>query len=103
MDDPRTVFRVPDDRQVLVYVEWEGVAGQHEFEGLWKNPADKVVSVSDFKLEVRERRCSGFFTLLLSETSETGIWTLELTERRRVIISSRISTNPVLVVSRLTG
>jgi hypothetical protein len=80
MDDPRTVFRVPDDRQVLVYCEWEGatgVAGQHEFEGVWKNPADKVVVVSDFKLEVRERRCSGFFTMLLSETTETGVWTLE--------------------------
>ena len=80
MDDPRTVFKVPDDRQVLVYCEWEGatgVAGQHEFEGQWKNPAGKVVAVSDFKLEVRERRCSGFFTLLLSETSETGTWTLE--------------------------
>jgi hypothetical protein len=80
MDDPRTVFKVPDDRQVLVYCEWEGatgVAGQHEFEGVWKNPAGKVVAVSDFKLEVRERRCSGFFTLLLSETSETGVWTLE--------------------------
>jgi trypsin-like peptidase len=80
MDDPRTVFRVPDDRQVLVYCEWEGateVAGLHEFEGHWKNPADKLVAVSDFKLEVRGRRCSGFFTLLLSETTETGIWTLE--------------------------
>lgn len=80
MDDPRTVFRVPDDRQVLVYVEWEGAtgaAGQHEFEGQWKNPAGKLVAVSDFKLEVRERRCSGYFTLLLSETTETGVWTLE--------------------------
>ena len=83
VDDPRTVFKVPDDRQVLVYCEWEGgagansVAGQHEFEGQWKNPAGKLVAVSDFKLEVRERRCSGYFTLLLSETTEAGLWTLE--------------------------
>ncbi len=78
--DARTVFKVPDDRQVLVYCEWEGatgVAGQHEFEGQWKSPAGKLVAVSDFKLEVRGRSCSGYFTLLLSETSETGIWTLE--------------------------
>ena len=80
LDDPRTVFRVPDDRQVLVYCEWEsatGVAGLHEFEGHWKNPSGKLVAVSDFKLEVRGSRPSGYFTLLLSETSETGIWTLE--------------------------
>ncbi len=83
IDDARTVFKVPDDRQVLVYCEWEGsvgapgIVGQHEFEGLWKNPADKVVAVSDFRLEVRANRCAGFFTLLLSETTETGLWTLE--------------------------
>jgi hypothetical protein len=77
IDDARTVFKVPDDRQVIVYLEWEGVAGSHEFEGQWKNPAGKLVAISDFKLEVRGRTCSGFFTLLLSETSETGIWTLE--------------------------
>src|SRR6185369_12593062 len=77
IDDPRTVFKVPDDRQVFVYAEWECAVGQHEFEGNWKNPAGKLVAVSDFKLEVRGKTCSGFFTLLLSETSETGIWTLE--------------------------
>jgi hypothetical protein len=77
IDDPRTVFKVPEDRQVVVYLEWEGVPGQHEFEGQWKNPAGKLVAVSDFKLEVRGKVCSGYFTLLLSETSETGIWTLE--------------------------
>jgi len=77
IDDPRTVFKVPDDRQVLVYAEWECTVGQHEFEGHWKNPAGKLVAVSDFKLEVRGRTCSGFFTLLLSETSESGVWTLE--------------------------
>jgi S1-C subfamily serine protease len=77
MDDPRTVFRVPDDRQILVYLEWEGVAGRHEFEGHWTNPAGKVVVISDFKLEVRQKNCAGFFTMLLSETTETGVWTLE--------------------------
>ena len=77
VDDPRTVFKVPDDRQVIVYLEFEGPVGLHEFEGHWKNPADKLVAVSNFKLEVRGKMCSGFFTLLLSETSETGIWTLE--------------------------
>ena len=77
IDDPRTVFRVPDDQKVLVYAEWECIPGMHEFEGHWKNPAGKLVAVSDFKLEVRGRTCSGFFTLLLSDTSEQGIWTLE--------------------------
>lgn len=77
IDDPRTVFRIPTDTQVIVYLEWEGPPGRHAIEGLWKNPADKVVVVSDFTLEVRQNRFAGYFTLLLAETTETGIWTLE--------------------------
>lgn len=77
VDDARTVFRIPDDRQVIVYLEWEGPPGRHQFEGSWKNPAGKVVAVSDFTLEVRQKRCAGYFTLLLAETTETGDWTLE--------------------------
>jgi len=104
IDDPRTVFKVPDDRQVLVYVEWEGIAGLHEFEGHWKNPAGKLVAVSDFKLEVRGRICSGFFTLLLSETSEPGIWTLDVRvdgettgQHRFQIVSAKDPNAPVTV------
>ena len=33
MSDPRTTFFVPDDRQVIVYFEWESVRGTHHCEG----------------------------------------------------------------------
>src|SRR5690348_9366775 len=35
VDDPRTVFYLPADKQVAVYFTWEGPAGLHHFEGVW--------------------------------------------------------------------
>src|SRR5713101_6018745 len=51
IEDPRTIFYVPDDRQVVVYLEWDGPVGQHHLEAYW--------------------------TLLLAESAPTGLWTLE--------------------------
>jgi S1-C subfamily serine protease len=81
VDDPRTDFYVPHadqgDKQVLVYFTWEGPLGQHHFEGLWKNPDNKVMVVSEYSYQTDKRRFGGYFTLTLSETIQTGIWTIE--------------------------
>ncbi len=77
IEDPRTVFYIPDDRQVIVYLEWEGPVGLHHFEGLWKNPEGKVAVISDFNYEAKEKRFAGYWTLALTETAPTGVWTLE--------------------------
>jgi S1-C subfamily serine protease len=77
MEDPRTVFYIPEDAQVVVYFEWEGPAGIHRLEGLWKNPEGKVVVISDFQYDARGRRFGAFWTLAISETVPTGLWTIE--------------------------
>jgi hypothetical protein len=38
MTDPRTTFFVPDDRQVIVYFEWEAPRGTHHCEGTLRSP-----------------------------------------------------------------
>lgn len=77
IEDPRTVFYVPEDKQIIVYFEWEGPAGHHKFEGLWKNPSGKVTVISDFAFEADQKRFGGYWTLLTNETMPTGLWTLE--------------------------
>jgi hypothetical protein len=77
IEDPRSIFSVPQDRQVIVYFELEGPTGMHRIEGFWKNPSGKVATISDFNYESRERRFSAHFTLALSEAAETGTWALE--------------------------
>jgi hypothetical protein len=78
VEDPRSVFSVPQDRQVIVYFELEGPLGMHRMEGFWKNPSGKVVTISDFNYESQERRFSANWTLALSESAETGTWTLDV-------------------------
>lgn len=34
IEDPRTVFYSPADKEIIVYFTWEGPSGQHHFEGL---------------------------------------------------------------------
>jgi len=77
VEDPRTVFYLPEDKQVIVYFEWEGPLGPHHLEGFWKDPEGKVVVVSDFSYESKQKRFAGFWTMLLSESMKTGIWAME--------------------------
>lgn len=77
LEDPRTVIHIPHDRQVIVYFEWQGPVGKHRFEGFWKNPEGKVAVISDFEYEAKQPHFAGYWTLLLSESTPTGLWTLE--------------------------
>lgn len=77
MEDPRTVFYAPDDKQIIVYFTWEGPTGPHHFEGLWKNPSGKVAMTSDFDYQPDQPRFGGYFKMLLGDTPATGVWTLE--------------------------
>lgn len=77
VEDPRTVFRVPDDRQVIVHFEWEGPAGAHRMEGLWRNPEGRVSTISDFAHTSRGGRFGAYWELALPASAATGTWTLE--------------------------
>jgi hypothetical protein len=77
VEDPRTVFRVPDDRQVIVHFEWEGPAGAHRMEGLWRNPEGRVSTISEFAHTSRGGRFGAYWELALPSTAATGTWTLE--------------------------
>ena len=46
--DPRTTFYVPDDRQVIVYFEWEAPKGTHHCEGTIKGPNGQLAVMSGF-------------------------------------------------------
>ena len=77
VEDPRTVFYVPADKEIIVYFTWEGPPGQHRFEGLWKNPSGRVTMTSDFDYKAEQRRFGGYFRMMPGDTPATGVWTLE--------------------------
>ena len=77
ISDPRTTFYIPDDKKIIVYMEWEGALGKHVFEALWKNPSGKITAVSDFKYETSDKRYGGYMEFITNETMQTGIWAME--------------------------
>jgi S1-C subfamily serine protease len=78
-EDPRSVFRVGDDHQIMVEFEWQGPVGAHKFVGMWKDPTGQVVVVSHFEFTPVASPYSGYFTLLVGDTAPTGIWTIDAT------------------------
>jgi len=77
MEDPRSVFTAGKDAKVIVYFEWEGPLGPHHFEGLWKSPEGKIILISDFRYEAKAKQFSGYWTMLLSDSSPPGEWSVE--------------------------
>lgn len=77
IEDPRTVFYVPQDKEVVAYFEWEGPRGAHHFEGVWKNPQGKPTVFSDFSYDAKTDRFGAFWKLILSEDIQPGLWAIE--------------------------
>jgi len=77
MEDPRTTFYIPQDKQVIAYFEWEGAPGVHTIEASWLRPGGKIGSTDEFKYDAKERRFAGYFTLLVPEAIDTGVWQIE--------------------------
>lgn len=77
MEDPRSVFYIPSDRQVIVYMEWDGPIGKHHLEGFWRNPAGKITVMNDFDYEAKATRFGAYWILALTEGADNGSWTLE--------------------------
>ena len=77
MSAPRTTFFVPDDRQVIVYFEWEAPLGKHHCEGTLRGPNGQLAVMSSFDYPATQPRFGGFWTIPLLENTTAGIWTFE--------------------------
>jgi S1-C subfamily serine protease len=77
LQDPRNVFHVPEDHQIVVYFEWDGPPGDHHAVGSWRSPDGKVALVSEFDLSSQGRRYIGTWALAIPESIATGLWALE--------------------------
>ena len=77
MTEPRSVFYVPDDREVIVYFEWEGARGMHHCEGSVKGPNGQFATMSSFNYNATQPRFAGFWKVPLSESTPSGNWIFE--------------------------
>ena len=76
VEDPRTVFYVPADKEVIVYFTWEGPPGPHRFEGLWKNPSGRVTMTLEFDYK-SGTKIRWLLRMMPGDSPVTGVWTLE--------------------------
>jgi S1-C subfamily serine protease len=77
IQDPRTTFYAGEDRQVVVYFEWEGAARPHECKVTWKDPSGAAVLISPYSSPTRTPRFGVYLTLALPETPRLGLWAVE--------------------------
>ena len=77
MADPRTMFYVPDDKQVIVYFEWDAAIGAHHCEGTLRGPNGQLAVMSSFDYPATQTKFGGFWTFPLTENTPAGVWTFE--------------------------
>jgi hypothetical protein len=77
VEDVRTVFHLPADKQVIVYFEWQGPVGAHHFLGTWCDPQGKVATTSTFDYFAQTNVFSGYWVFQLNNTLPAGLWVLE--------------------------
>ena len=78
VDDPRNSFHLGVDKQVVVFFEWQGPAGLHRMEGVWRDPRGEAALSSILEQRAPHGRFGGFWTLLLSDRVAPGTWKLEV-------------------------
>ncbi len=77
MTESRSVFYAPEDREVIVYFEWEGPKGVHHCEGSVHGPGGESASMSSFDYVATQPRFGGFWRVPLSQGTPPGGWTFE--------------------------
>jgi len=77
ISDPRTTFQAGQDRQVIVYFEWEGAPGQHECKATWKDPSGAAVLIAPYAQQAKNTRFGVYWTLALPESPRLGLWAVE--------------------------
>jgi hypothetical protein len=75
--DPRTTFQAGQDRQVIVYFEWEGAVGAHECKATWKDPSGASVLIAPYPYQAKSPRFGVYWTLALPESPRLGLWAVE--------------------------
>jgi hypothetical protein len=78
IDQPRTTFRFPADRQVVIFFEWKATPGKYLLTGVWKRPDGRPASLSDISLDSPTNRLQAYWTLDINPDMESGVWELEV-------------------------
>jgi len=74
MTDQRTTFYVPEDREVIVFFEWQGPKGKHHCEANARGPQGAFTVMASFDYESTQPRFGGRWKMPLSDSTPEGDW-----------------------------
>lgn len=79
IEDIRNRFVFPNDKNLVVYFEWEGPIGDHVLTGHWKNPQGAIAEISpEVRLQTTARDFACYWQYTLRAGMPSGVWTLEI-------------------------
>jgi hypothetical protein len=79
LTEERSVFSRSDDREIVVFFEWDGVAGPHKLVAQWRSPDGGFTSSSAIDYVAKDRRFGAFWRLTVSPSMPLGMWSIEAT------------------------
>jgi S1-C subfamily serine protease len=77
LNEQRSVFNRADDREVIVYFQWEGTPGTHKLAAHWRSPDGSLSSTSTFDYNAQDRRFGAYWRQTLSPSMPLGTWSIE--------------------------
>ncbi len=77
VEDLRTVFHFPADKQVVIQFVWDGPPGTHQFKGTWRDSLGRVENVSNFEYTTTLTQYTGYWVLEFPPNPAPGLWVLE--------------------------
>jgi len=79
LTEERTIFSRANDREVVVFFQWDGVGGPHKLVAQWRSPDGGLTSSSAIDYVAKDRRFGAYWRLTLSPTMPLGVWSIEAT------------------------
>jgi hypothetical protein len=79
LTEERAVFSRAEDKEVIVFFQWEGAPGPHKMSATWRSPDGASSTTSTIDYEARDRRFGAYWRLLLAPHTPLGTWSIEAT------------------------
>ena len=79
LTEERSVFSRTDDKEVIVYFQWEGVPGRHLLEAVWRSPDGSSSSKSTIDYTAKDRRFGAYWRFTITPDMRLGTWSIEAT------------------------
>ena len=79
LTEERSVFSRADDKEVIVYFQWDGTPGRHLLEAVWRSPNGSSTSRSTIDYTAKERRFGAYWRFTITPDMQLGTWSIEAT------------------------